>query len=156
MDWNSHKDRDSRKGGNVQRRAASAAALGLAGLFTLHGAFAAPPLRQQMHTPIQSPAVAAHLDLRVPPHILEAASNSERNLGAFPSRRQSVGPQETVQLPALGSDAVRARPTLQEFVRRVHQEGLPVARIFEGKSALVHLGLSPKGKPGLWLVQKTR
>ena len=138
-------------------RAAAAAALGLAGLFTLQAALAAPPLRQQqIHTPNQSPVVAPHLDLRAPPHILEAAPTSERSFGAFPSRRQSVGPQESAQLPALGSDAARTRPTVQEFVRRVHQEGLPVARIFEGKSALVHLGLSPKGKPGLWLVQKTR
>ena len=30
-----------------------------------------------------------------------------------------------------------------------------MARLFENKSALVHLGLNPKGKPGLWLVQKT-
>ena len=37
----------------------------------------------------------------------------------------------------------------------VHRGGLPVARLFESKSALVHLGLSPKGKPGLWLVQMT-
>ena len=154
MDWNSHKDRDSRKGGKLHARALSAAAL--AGLFSLHGAFAAPPLRQQMHAPIQSPAVAPHLDLRAPPRILETAPISERNFGVFPSRRQSVGPQESVQPPVFGSDAARARPTLQEFVHRVHQEGLPVARIFEGKSALVHLGLSPKGKPGLWLVQKTR
>ena len=81
------------------------------------------------------------------------AEASEKN---FPSRRQSLGAEETVQLPALGSGGVQARPTIQEFVHRVHREGLPVARLFEGKSALVHLGLSPKGKPGLWLVQKTR
>ena len=51
---------------------------------------------------------------------------------------------------------MHARPTVQDFVRRVHREGLPVARLFETKGVLVHLGLNPKGKPGLWLVQKTR
>jgi hypothetical protein len=156
MGWNSYKDWDSRKGRNLHKRATSAAALGLAGLFALQGAIAAPPLRQQPHSQIQSQPVAPHLDLRAPSHIPEAAQGAERNLGAFPSRRQTAGPQESVQPPAWGSDAVRARPTLQEFVHRVHQEGLPVARLFEGKSALVHLGLNPKGKPGLWLVQKTR
>lgn len=156
MGCNAGTHRDSRKGGNLQGRTTSAAALGLVGLFALHGALAAPPLRQQMHGPMQSPAVAPHLDLRAPSHIVESAPNSEKNLGVFPSRRQSVGPQESAPPPTLGSDTVRARPTLQEFVRRVHQEGLPVARLFEGKSALVHLGLSPKGKPGLWLVQKIR
>jgi len=50
---------------------------------------------------------------------------------------------------------MHTRPTLQDFVRRVHREGLPVARLFETKGALVHLGLNPRGKPGLWLVQKT-
>jgi len=49
---------------------------------------------------------------------------------------------------------MRSRLPVQDLVRRVHSEGLPVARLFESKSALVHLGLSPKGKPGLWLVQK--
>jgi hypothetical protein len=43
----------------------------------------------------------------------------------------------------------------EEFARRVHREGLPVARILETKSALVSLGLKQKGKPGLWLIQKT-
>jgi hypothetical protein len=40
------------------------------------------------------------------------------------------------------------------FARRVHQEGLPVARLWETKSAMVSLGFNPKGKPGLWLIQK--
>ena len=51
---------------------------------------------------------------------------------------------------------MRSRLAFQDFVRRTQHEGLPVARLFESKSALVHLGLSPKGKPGLWLVQKIR
>jgi len=54
----------------------------------------------------------------------------------------------------MSSDGMRTRPALQDFVRRARREGLPVARLFESKSALVHVGLSPKGKPGLWLVQK--
>ena len=70
--------------------------------------------------------------------------------------QQNLAQHESVELPALGSDGMRARPTIQDLVQRVHREGLPVARLFENKSALVHLGLSPKGKPGLWLVQKTR
>jgi hypothetical protein len=70
------------------------------------------------------------------------------------SRRRSVVFQELVQLPAWGADGMQSRPGIQDFVRRLHREGLPVARLFESKSALVHLGLSPKGKPGLWLVQK--
>jgi hypothetical protein len=37
------------------------------------------------------------------------------------------------------------------FARRLHQEGLPIARLWESKSALLSIGLNKKGKPGLWL-----
>jgi hypothetical protein len=70
------------------------------------------------------------------------------------AHRQSPA-QEQVEIPTLGSDGMRTRASLQDFVHKVHREGLPVARLFETKSALVHLGLNPRGKPGLWLVQKT-
>lgn len=81
-----------------------------------------------------------------------------RSSNAFPSmvHRQKNVTQEPVELPLLGSESIHVRPTLQDFVQKVHREGLPVARLFETKSALLHLGLSPRGKPGLWLVQKTQ
>jgi hypothetical protein len=44
---------------------------------------------------------------------------------------------------------------VEELVLRFHREGLPIARLWENKSALVSLGFNPKGKPGLWLTQKT-
>jgi hypothetical protein len=40
------------------------------------------------------------------------------------------------------------------FALRVHHEGLPLLRLWQTKSALLSLGLNPKGKPGLWLTQK--
>jgi hypothetical protein len=43
---------------------------------------------------------------------------------------------------------------VEELARRVHQEGLPVARLWQNNAALVSLGLNQKGKPGLWIVQK--
>jgi len=42
----------------------------------------------------------------------------------------------------------------EEFARRVHREGLPIARLWESHSALVSLGLNQRGKPGIWLIQK--
>lgn len=80
---------------------------------------------------------------------------AQKSPSAFPSmaRRQNSTP-EHIELPLLGADGMRVRPSIQEFVQKVHREGLPVARLFETKSALVHLGLSPRGKPGVWLVQK--
>ena len=78
---------------------------------------------------------------------------------AFPSslHRQTLGSQEQLQLPNSGSESSQLRMTGQaeEFARRVHREGLPVARLWENKSALVSIGLNQKGKPGLWLIQKT-
>jgi hypothetical protein len=139
------------------------AALAAGALFLVTtAAFAAPPQARQsrMQSPVQAPAQrlepAQRLDLRLPSHALDAGNAAEKSSSAFPSmaRRQNTS-RDTQELPMLGSDGMHARPTLQEFVHRVHREGLPVARLFETKSALVHLGLSPRGKPGLWLVQKT-
>jgi hypothetical protein len=144
---------------NLKTKGMSVAALEVGVLFLLaSGAFAAPPqmrLQSRMQGQVQAPVQL--LDLRLPSHAMEARGIAEKSPGAFPSmaHRQNSA-QEQVQLPSLGSDAMHARPTIQDFVHRVHREGLPVARLFETKSALVHLGLSPKGKPGLWLVQKTR
>jgi hypothetical protein len=147
------------------------AALGTVALLVLGSAVAAPPqsrviqprsqTQAQIQTLGQRPALSAtlnqhldlqHLDLRAPSLVLDAAQKPD----SFPSmsRRQNAASAEQLRLPALGSDGMRSRPSVQEFVQRVHREGLPVARLFENKSALVHLGLSPKGKPGLWLVQK--
>jgi hypothetical protein len=131
-----------------------AAVIGAGALLFLGSAVAAPPQIRavQPRVPSQIQVLGQHLDLRAPSPAVDVSEKT-----SFPSmsRRQSLGPQEPVKLPALGADGMRSRPGIQDFVRRVHREGLPVARLFESKSALVHLGLSPKGKPGLWLVQKT-
>jgi hypothetical protein len=128
-------------------RALQIAVLGFGALSLLNPAFAAPPGRQHEQ----------HLDLRAPDPREAGANAAENNSRAFPSmsHRRNLGSRQELQLPALGADGMRSRSSVQEFVRRVHQEGLPAARLFETKSALLHLGLSPRGKPGLWLVQKT-
>jgi hypothetical protein len=131
------------------------AVLGAGALLVLGSAMAAPPQNRiaQPRPQSQLQTQGQHLDLRAP---FPAVSVSEKTT-AFSSMfgRRSLGPQEPLPLTALAADGMRSRPALQDFVRRVHREGLPVARLFESRSALVHLGLSPKGKPGLWLVQKT-
>jgi hypothetical protein len=59
-------------------------------------------------------------------------------------------------LPRLGNDgpSIRIAGPLESFARRVHREGLPLARLFENRSMLISLGLNQKGKFGLWLIQK--
>jgi hypothetical protein len=63
-------------------------------------------------------------------------------------------PDET--LPRLGTEGprVRVQSPLESFARRAHQEGVPLARLFENRSMLVSVGLNPRGKFGLWLIQK--
>jgi hypothetical protein len=145
-------------GGNLTTKAGAVAALEVGALLLLaSAAFAGPPPGRLLQAPTQ------HLDLRLPSHPAEGGGNvAEKSPNAFPSMahrqnlaQQNLGQQERVEPPVLGSDGMHARPSLQDLVQRVHREGLPVARLFENKSALVHLGLNPKGKPGLWLVQKT-
>jgi hypothetical protein len=152
----------------LEKRNVSGAVLGAASFLLvnsllLNSAFAAPPPGRPFRPPSQpqAPALAQHLDLR-PPSRLESAGHFEmagnaadrsRSFGA-PTVRQNPTSQEPVPQSPMAADGMRSRPALQDFVRRVHHEGLPVARLFESKSALVHVGLSPKGKPGLWLVQK--
>ena len=142
---------------NLKTKAISVAALELGALCLLAcGAFAAPPQgRLPVHIPNQFQG-SAQLDLRLPAHAAEAATVLGKSPSAFPSMTHRQTPtQEPLELPLLGADGMHARPTIQDLVQKVHREGLPVARLFETKSALLHLGLSPRGKPGLWLVQKT-
>jgi hypothetical protein len=125
--------------------------VGIVALLALNSALAAPPASRPPKSQIQT--LAQHLDLRAPSH---AAAVSEEST-AFPSRTHPPlgASEQAIQSPQPGFAGAQTRPTIQQFVRQVRREGLPVARLFESKSALVHLGLSPKGKPGLWLVQKT-
>jgi hypothetical protein len=162
-------------GTNAKNRAAWLAIVCLSGVFSLDAAVAAPPNSTQsiahgsavaqglgfgaQHSfatqhHFAAPNFAAPLDLRPPSHAIE----SNNNAAAFPSaalHRPLGAMQERAQLPTLGSDAARVRPPLEVLAQRIHREGVPVARLWENKSALLHIGLNQRGKPGLWLVQKT-
>jgi hypothetical protein len=125
-------------------------------LGAMTAALAAPPAPQR---------TLPHLDLH--PSVTAIAafekavaekSTAERGFMAFPSpqHRPAMAVQSELQLPDLGGEKLQTRmpSRMEEFARRVHKEGLPVARLWENKSALVSLGLNQKGKPGLWIVQK--
>ncbi len=43
---------------------------------------------------------------------------------------------------------------METLAHNFQQQGLPLARLFENKDSLVHLGLNQKGKPGLWILHK--
>jgi hypothetical protein len=103
-----------------------------------------------------APSHPPHLDLRPPsaraPSDFAAVSADRPSWG----RPRAPGSRDS-NLPALGADVGEARvmSRAESFARRFHREGLPVARLWENHSALISLGLNAKGKPGLWLVQKT-
>jgi hypothetical protein len=76
----------------------------------------------------------------------------------FPSAHRGGGgseDQNSLQAPGIAAGHAQTMGRTEAFVRRFHREGLPVARLWENHSALLSLGLNQKGKPGLWLVQKT-
>jgi hypothetical protein len=131
-----------RNGNNLLQRVA---VLGLCGLGSMSAVLASPP---------GAPRGALHLDL----HPIAATPQAEESPQSFPSplHQRTLKAQPQLQLPDLGANATQARvpSRAEEFARRVHREGLPLARLWENKSARVSLGLNEKGKPGLWLTQK--
>jgi len=179
---NSH--RRLMRSGSV-RRLICVAAGGLCGLGLMSSAIAAPPFsgaRSLLSTndPARSLLVAgasfthqahpstAQLDLRLagdsPPAIIHGATTAFAS-AAFPSAihhlnlgNAELGTDDHVQLRAFGTGELSFRVMSQAeiFARRIHREGLPVARLWENKSALLSIGLNQKGRPGLWLTQKVR
>lgn len=108
---------------------------------------------------------SAHLDLRLPEHdsMAAAARNGVEHAwlggaselhGAMNRAGDARAADVENSFRPLGAE-IGARPAVRSMVEHFHREGLPVARLWENHSALVSLGLNGKGKPGLWLVQKT-
>jgi hypothetical protein len=105
-----------------------------------------------------------NLDLNAPTSIDPIRSIDRPALGSWPSRPGSYGESRRIgaahddssSLPDLGVDGKRIRVTtrIEDFARQVHREGLPFARVWENQSMLVSVGLNPKGRPGLWIIQK--
>jgi hypothetical protein len=118
------------------------------------GAFAAKTSRNPA-----SQLDRGRLDLRPPQTGGERAYPLDDSTPVFPSgkRASSVASDHVGdELPNLGGNTGggRAVGRAEELTRRVQHEGVPIVRLWESHSALLHVGLSPRGKPGLWLIQK--
>jgi hypothetical protein len=143
----------------ANRRLVNLAMLGVWGM-SMSATRAAPPVVQRAPRWDSRPALDLRSSLEMHAAAATAMAVSEKNSEAFPSslHRQTLGGQarEQNELPALESMGTQSRidSPMQALARRVHREGLPVARLWENKSALVSLGLNQKGKPGLWIIQK--
>jgi hypothetical protein len=159
------------------------AASGLCGLGLMSSAIASPPFSRE-RTSLSTIDSARHilatgrsfahqehpstaqLDLRPPVNPAPATVQDGAAALAstfFPSAiyhlnlgKADLGTDDRSRLPALGTGEVSFRTMSQAEIvaRRIHREGLPVARLWESKSALLSIGLNQKGKPGLWLIQK--
>jgi hypothetical protein len=132
------------------------------------------PFTRTLENPRSSGAVRneiGRLDLRPPTSF--GAPHAEPAFPAQPSASSSVPFPSARRALQNGADAEQPREELlgnaklqdtdlpmkntsraEELTHRLHREGLPVARLFETRSAMVSLGLSPRGKPGIWLIQK--
>ena len=119
----------------------------------------AAQMMHQAQSRVAAPAVMrlpeSRLDLRPPTAGPLAESHA---VSAFPSSIHhdlgfSVGNKS---LPTLGSGspAPRIMSKPEELAKNFRREGLPLAKLWQNQDSLVHIGLNPKGKPGLWLIQK--
>ena len=159
------------------------AASGLCGLCFLSSAIASPPssrgrssasaadsarfLSMAGRSFAQQHALTTQLDLRSPGASAPATAMHDPATAPvatpFPSTihhldlgKADLGTDDRFQQPALGIAEPRFRMMSQPEIlaRRLHREGLPVARLWESKSAFLSIGLNQRGKPGLWLIQK--
>jgi hypothetical protein len=141
---------------------------GLSGVLALHGAFAGPPFAGQPlervtaavsggsrnNTPagIQAPnrqAPNRRLDLSPPSEVM---ANNQAATGPFPapgSHRLFA----VLSTPPASQNGHILSP-MENVMHNFHEQGLPVAKLFQNSDSLVHLGLNQKGKPGLWIVHK--
>ena len=116
-----------------------------------HNAGASQPNRLDLRPPAASDFTAfGGAKSNVEPAQAAPDAGNER----FAFARRSDTAEEQSSFAALGAQT-QAMSRAQAFADRFRREGLPVARLWENHSALVSLGLNQKGKPGLWLVQKT-
>jgi len=132
----------------------AAAALGLLGC--VGAGYAAPPNTSGATNRGlgAAPASSSRMHLDLTPPTLDVFKNA---LDLQAKRPHALG-TETRSGVTLDVDAWQDRPAarMADLARRVHREGLPVARLWENRSALVSLGLNQRGKPGLWIIQKTQ
>jgi hypothetical protein len=114
----------------------------------------------------QEKALTAQLDLHPPrdaPSDLPHHDADSLGSTPFPSSihhldlgRSEIDQEDRTRLPALHTSETTGRlmSPAETLVRRVHREGLPMARLWQSKSAVLSIGLNNRGRPGLWLTQK--
>lgn len=140
----------------------------------LHAALAQPPLARE--APLQrftaalshsskpegrTATLAQRLDLRPPSEIFGGEQGPIQGPINVPGNHRLFGGDRLFGAAFSGPERASPPPSghvmspMETMVHNFHQEGLPVAKLFQNNTSLVHIGLNPKGKPGLWVVHKT-
>lgn len=155
--------------GNVaQTRILFAAMVGLCEVVALHSALAGQPLEKvaaalsrgskDSRSSAAVPALKGRLDLRPPAETMAGNEAAAGSFSASGNHRLFAGPlasgfEVRASAPAASHGAHIMSP-MQTLAHNFRQEGLPLAKLFQNNESLVHLGLNPKGEPGLWIVHK--
>jgi hypothetical protein len=125
-------------------------------LTALKAALAEPPLLKGSavlaHGSKSTEREAPHLDLRAPSQNSTSTQAPATTVQGGHRLFENNGPFRTEQLDSARDGHINS--PLQNVVHNFQREGLPIAKLFQNDSSLVHLGLNPKGKPGLWIVHK--
>jgi len=98
------------------------------------------------------------------PVLNDAWRQAHENPRAYPATFSSVPDLHSraylqdLSIPTMGGNGrgIRDQSPTEQFIRQARKEGLPLARLWQNEQALLSLGLNRKGKPGLWIIQKTR
>jgi len=102
-------------------------------------------------------AAVARLDLSLPREAAPTNAKGAAGDSWADSRHFSTAAHddELAVEPAWHGPAPRLSSTtrLQDLVRNERREGVPLARLWQGRGAALNLGLSPRGKPGVWFVK---
>jgi len=97
--------------------------------------------RLDLSLPLEMPRTIARADLETSVAPLNNATAANDDDFAHPLAWRGLGPKWT--------NSTR----IQDLVRNQRRDGVPLARLWQGRGATLNLGLSPRGKPGIWFVK---
>jgi hypothetical protein len=146
----------------------AAALVAFCEIAALHSAFAGQPLEKvtealsrgkDSHITAAVPALKGRLDLR-PPSEAVGSDETVAGVASTPGNHRLFASQLSSRFdggrasPPPASQSGHIMSPMESLMHNYRQEGLPMAKLFQSNESLVHLGLNPKGKPGLWIVHK--
>jgi hypothetical protein len=144
-------------GGMGQKGILLATLIGICEVAAFNAAYAAPPLQKVTAALAHAGSkaqdrIVPRLDLRLP---AEVQANEQAAPAAGNHRLFSIESpfRSDTHSPAQAPSGHIMSP-MESMAHNFHQDGLPIAKLFQNSTSLVHVGLNPKGKPGLWVVHK--